>query len=43
VKTGLVAERPAACSVGELYFATDGTAGKNLHFCTATNTWTVTP
>ena len=44
VKTGTVANRPSTCTVGELYFATDAaTAGKNLHFCTATNTWTVTP
>jgi hypothetical protein len=43
-KTGTVANRPATCTIGELYFATDAaTAGKNLHFCTATNTWTVTP
>lgn len=43
-KTGLIANRPATCTVGELYFATDAaTAGKNLHFCTAINTWTVTP
>jgi len=43
-KSGLIANRPATCTVGELYFATDAaTAGKNLHFCTATNTWTVTP
>ena len=43
-KTGLIANRPATCTVGELYFATDAaTAGKNLHFCTAANTWTVTP
>jgi hypothetical protein len=43
-KTGIIANRPATCTIGELYFATDAaTAGKNLHFCTATNTWTVTP
>ena len=43
-KVGLIANRPATCTVGELYFATDAaTAGKNLHFCTAANTWTVTP
>jgi hypothetical protein len=43
-KTGTIANRPASCTVGELYFATDAaTVGKNLHFCTATNTWTVTP
>ena len=43
-KTGTIANRPTTCTVGELYFATDAaTAGKNLHFCTATNAWTVTP
>ncbi|MEO8127518.1 MAG: hypothetical protein ABI822_10540 [Bryobacteraceae bacterium] len=43
-KTGTIANRPATCTVGELYFATDAaTAGKNLHFCTAANTWTATP
>jgi len=43
-KTGTIANRPSTCAVGELYFATDAaTAGKNLHFCTAANTWTVTP
>ena len=43
-KTGTIANRPATCTIGELYFATDAaTAGKNLHFCTATNIWTATP
>jgi hypothetical protein len=43
-KTGTIANRPATCTIGELYFATDAaTAGKNLHFCTAANVWTVTP
>jgi hypothetical protein len=43
-KAGTIANRPATCTIGELYFATDAaTAGKNLHFCTGTNTWTVTP
>lgn len=44
VKTGIIANRPATCTVGELYFATDAAeAGKNLHFCTVADTWTVTP
>ncbi len=30
---------PATCSVGELYFRTDATAGSNLYGCTAANTW----
>jgi len=43
-KTGTIANRPATCTIGELYFATDAaTAGKNLHFCTATNIWTAAP
>jgi hypothetical protein len=42
-KTGTMADRPTTCEVGELYFATDGTAGKNLHFCTSPDTWTQTP
>ena len=31
---------PATCSVGQIYFATNATAGQNLYYCTATNTWT---
>lgn len=31
---------PAACSVGELFFDSDATAGSNLFGCTATDTWT---
>jgi hypothetical protein len=43
-KTGPTANRPASCAVGELYFATDAAIpGKNLHLCTAPNTWTATP
>ena len=37
---GLTAAKPATCGVGELYFATDATAGQNLFMCTASNTWT---
>ena len=38
--TGLVSALPATCSVGEVYFATNATAGQNFYFCGATNTWT---
>lgn len=38
VKTGT--SDPATCSVGEMLFRTDATAGQNLKLCTATNTWT---
>jgi hypothetical protein len=31
---------PGTCTVGELYFATDATAGQNIYQCAATNTWT---
>jgi len=37
---GLTAAKPAACTVGEVYFATDATAGQNQFYCTAANTWT---
>lgn len=37
---GLAASKPATCTVGEMYFATDATAGQNWYFCTATNVWT---
>jgi hypothetical protein len=39
-KTGIVADLPATCATGEVYFATNATAGQNWYFCTATNTWT---
>lgn len=32
---------PATCSVGELFYDTDATAGQNLYGCTATDTWTL--
>lgn len=38
--TGLTASKPATCSVGEEYFASDATAGQNMFYCTASNTWT---
>lgn len=31
---------PATCTVGQLFFDTDATAGSNLELCTASNTWT---
>lgn len=40
VKTGVNASKPATCTVGELYFATDATPGQNTYYCTATNVWT---
>ena len=40
MKAGTAASKPATCAVGEEYFATDTTAGQNLYFCTATNSWT---
>ena len=39
-KVGVAASKPAACTVGEMYFATDAAAGRNWYFCTAANTWT---
>lgn len=39
VRTGLISGLPAACVVGEIYFATDAAAGANIYQCTATNTW----
>src|SRR5665213_1146105 len=39
-KVGTIAGKPATCTVGEKYFATDAAAGQNDYFCTATNTWT---
>jgi hypothetical protein len=38
--TGVTASRPPTCTIGEMYFATDATAGQNWYYCTAANTWT---
>lgn len=38
--TGTSANLPATCTVGEVYFATNATAGQNQFYCTATNVWT---
>jgi hypothetical protein len=40
VKTGTLAQRPAACTAGDLYFATDGPGQRKLQLCAATDTWT---
>lgn len=41
IKVGTIAQLPASCAVGELYFASNATAALNIYGCTATNTWTV--
>jgi len=41
VRTGLLAARPSNCSQGQMYFATDATAGQNLYLCTATGVWSL--
>lgn len=38
VKTGTTP--PGACSIGELFFKTDATGGKNLYLCGQTDYWT---
>ena len=40
VYTGPLSDIPATCTVGQLAFITDATAGKNQYNCTAANTWT---
>lgn len=32
---------PASCSVGQMYYKSDATAGQNIYGCTATDTWTL--
>lgn len=32
---------PATCTVGQIFFDNDATAGQNVYGCTATNTWTL--
>lgn len=32
---------PGSCSIGDMFFKTNETAGKNLYGCTAVNTWTL--
>ncbi|MGD0500046.1 MAG: hypothetical protein ABSC23_16600 [Bryobacteraceae bacterium] len=40
MKSGTTAGRPAACTTGETYFATDAPAGTNVYACTSANAWT---
>ena len=40
VYVGALSGIPATCTVGQLSFITDATAGQNQYNCTATNTWT---
>ncbi len=40
MKTGTTASLPGTCAVGDVYFANDATAGQNLYYCTAVNTFT---
>ena len=40
VYTGVLSGIPATCTVGQIAFITDATAGQNQYNCTATNTWT---
>jgi hypothetical protein len=39
IKTGTTV--PASCTIGDVFFDTDATAGQNVYGCTATNTWTL--
>lgn len=41
--TGLASAKPATCTTGQEYFASDATAGSNKYLCTSTNTWTNVP
>jgi len=41
VRTGLLAALPSGCTLGQLYFATDATAGQNLYMCTASGVWSL--
>jgi hypothetical protein len=40
MKSGVLANLPGLCSIGETYFATDAPASANVYGCTAANTWT---
>ena len=39
-KKGLTSAKPATCTPGEEYFATDATPGSNKYYCTSSNVWT---
>jgi hypothetical protein len=40
ITAGLLANMPATCSTGTLYFATDQPAGQQIYTCSSTNIWT---
>ena len=40
VQVGTMAAIPAACTAGQMYFATDGAPGRQLQSCNGANTWT---
>lgn len=37
---GVGTSLPGTCTVSQLYFKTDATAGQNIYMCSASNTWT---
>lgn len=39
IRTGTTT--PSTCSVGDVFFDTDATAGRNIYGCTSANTWTL--
>jgi len=41
MKSGPLAGRPASCTPGETYFATDASQGTNLYGCSSLNTWSL--
>ena len=41
VRTGLLSAKPSNCVLGQMYFATDATAGQNLYLCTAAGVWSL--
>jgi hypothetical protein len=40
MQSGVTANLPGLCTIGETYFATDAPASANVYGCTAANTWT---
>ena len=40
MQVGAAGNLPSTCTVGQMYFASDGAPGKKLQSCTATNIWT---
>lgn len=42
-QVGLIAAKPATCTVGQYYYSSDAPLGSNLSGCTALNTWSGVP